>query len=118
MGRVGVRLTVAGARPPQTEGWLERAAGFGHVLLYALMAAALVAGLANAWVRGESLFGYVSLAGLAPPDKALRGTIGELHELAANAILFVALGHAAMALFHQYVMGDGLLRRMMPAPRG
>jgi cytochrome b561 len=30
-----------------------------------------------------------------------------VHELAANAVLFVALGHAAMALFHQYVLRMG-----------
>jgi cytochrome b561 len=29
--------------------------------------------------------------------------------------MIVALGHAAMALFHQYVLKDGLLRRMMRA---
>ena len=113
--RVVVRLRVAGARPPGGGGWRDRAARVGHLGLYVLVGVAIVAGMANAWVRGDGLFGFFSLAGLAPADRALRGTIGEVHELAANAVLFVALGHAAMALFHQFVLRDGLLRRMMPA---
>lgn len=113
--RVVVRLTVAGARPPEGAGWLDRAAQWGHLALYVLVGGAIFAGMANAWVRGDSLFGFFSMAGLAPADRALRGAIGEVHELAANAVLFVALGHAAMALFHQYVLRDGLMRRMMPA---
>lgn len=125
---VGLVLTVAllarlvvrrgaGNTPPAAPGWLAIAGRIGHVLLYVLIAAAIGAGMANAWVRGESLFGFLSLAGLAPPDKALRRAIGGWHELAANALLVFALGHAAMALFHHYVLRDGLLRRMLPAAR-
>ena len=112
--RVVVRLTVPGARPPEGTGWLNRAARAVHLGLYLLVGATMVAGMSNAWVRGDSLFGFFSLAGLAPADRALRRTIGAVHEWAANAVLFVALGHAAMALFHQYVLRDGLLRPMMP----
>jgi len=32
-----------------------------------------------------------------------------------NAMMILALGHAAMALFHQYVLKDGLLLKMMRA---
>jgi cytochrome b561 len=41
--------------------------------------------------------------------------VGDVHGLAANVLMLVVLGHALMALYHQYVLKDGLLRRMMRA---
>ena len=41
--------------------------------------------------------------------------VGDVHALAANVLMIVVLGHALMALYHQYVLKDGLLRRMMRA---
>jgi cytochrome b561 len=37
------------------------------------------------------------------------------HGLAANAVLIVALLHAAAGLFHQFIQKDRLLRRMWRA---
>jgi cytochrome b561 len=34
--------------------------------------------------------------------------------LAANAIMIVTALHAVAALFHHYVLRDGVLRRMLP----
>jgi cytochrome b561 len=39
--------------------------------------------------------------------------VGDLHELGANVLMVVILGHALMALYHQYVLKDGVLSRMM-----
>ena len=39
----------------------------------------------------------------------------DLHVIAVNVLMILALGHAAMASFHQYVLRDGLLGRMMRA---
>jgi hypothetical protein len=36
--------------------------------LHVLVGGAIVAGMSNAWVRGDSLFGFFSMAGLAPAD--------------------------------------------------
>lgn len=99
--------------PPPQPGFLEWIARATHLLLYALMAAVVVLGLANAWARGESLFGVLNLAPFGPADRPLRRTIGGLHGLAANAILVVAGFHAAAALFHHYVLRDNVLRRML-----
>jgi cytochrome b561 len=38
----------------------------------------------------------------------------ELHGLVANILLVVAGAHAAAALWHQWVLKDGPLRRMWP----
>ncbi len=112
--RVAVRLTSPPV-PPANAGLFERIAQLGHILLYILMAAVVLIGMGYAFVRGETLYGLVSLAAYAPADRSWRHLVGEWHELAANAILIVAGGHAAAALVHHYVLRDGLLRRMMPA---
>jgi cytochrome b561 len=65
--------------------------------------------LPNAFVRGYTLFESVSLPQIG--DKALRKPLTDWHGLAANAILVVALFHAAAGLFHQYIRKDRLLWR-------
>lgn len=91
--RIVVRLAsgapgpVAGTSPA-----LAAAAVWGHRLLYVLMVAAPALG-ATTWYLGIR-------------------DLGEVHELAANALMLVALGHAVAALWHQYVLKDGTLTRM------
>jgi cytochrome b561 len=109
---------LAGQRlPPIGDGWLAKAATAGHHLMYLLVVAALLTGLVNVWVRGDSLFGWFRIPSLAPGDRVLRGQVGDWHEVATNLLLFVAIGHAAMALWHHYWRNDGLLQRMMPGRR-
>jgi len=38
----------------------------------------------------------------------------EWHEKIGWAIIIVALGHAAAALYHHFVLKDRVLRRMLP----
>lgn len=49
-----------------------------------------------------------------PFSKNQEQMIGDLHYWVATAIIILACGHAGAALFHQYVLRDGLLRRMLP----
>lgn len=98
--------------PPADSGVLNVIAKGTHHLLYALLIAVVALGLANAFVRGFALFGLVHLPQIGDPD--WRKPINNLHELAANAIFFLALFHAAAALVHHYLWRDGLLRRMAP----
>ena len=91
--RVLVRLGRGAPAAPGLPGSMSvLAADWGHRLLYLLMIAVPLGGVCT-WFLGLD--------------------VGELHGLAANILMIVALGHAAMALFHQYVLKDGLLRRMM-----
>jgi len=110
--RVFWRLT-AGTRLAQADaGWLGRVAVSTHFLLYGLLIAQVLLGLANAWVRGDHVYTWFVIPAFDPADKALRQTVGELHGLVANIILIVAGLHAAAGLFHHYVLRDGVLRRM------
>ena len=91
--RVLVRLSRGAPAAPGAPGSLSvLAADWGHRLIYLLMIAVPLG--------GASVF-FLGLE------------VGEIHGLAANLLMLVVLGHALMALYHQYVLKDGLLRRMM-----
>lgn len=93
--RVLVRLSRGAPAAPGAPGSLSvMAADWGHRLIYLLMIAVPLGGIS------------VFFLGL---------DVGEVHGLAANILMLVVLGHAVMALYHQYVLKDGLLRRMMKA---
>lgn len=93
--RVLVRLSRGAPAAPGAPGSLSAlAADWGHRLIYLLMVAVPLGGVS------------VFFLGLE---------VGEIHGLAANVLMLVVLGHAVMALYHQYVLKDGLLRRMMKA---
>jgi cytochrome b561 len=115
--RLSWRFTSGRKLPPADQGLLGAAANFVHYALYALLATVLVLGLANVWVRGDSIFGLFSIPAFDPSDRILRQTVGNLHGWAANALLIVAGIHALAALFHHYALRDGVLRRMLPARR-
>lgn len=93
--RIMVRLGRGAPAAPGAPGSLSAlAADWGHRLIYLLMLAVPLGGIS------------VFFLGL---------DVGEIHGLAANVLMLVVLGHALMALYHQYVLKDGLLRRMMKA---
>ena len=45
-------------------------------------------------------------------------TFGSLHNNVAWALIIIAGVHALAALFHHYVLRDGILRRMLPGSAG
>lgn len=98
---------------PHAGAWRWLSSGT-HLLLYALLIAQLALGLVNAWVRGEHVYTWFVIPEFDPGNKALRHEVGEWHELGATLILAVAGLHAAAALFHHYVLKDGVLKRMWP----
>lgn len=114
VARIAWRVTGGRRLPPADRGLVHLAGEAAHYLLYALMAAEVAVGLSYLWVRGDSIFGLFSIPAYDPGNRALRRTVGGLHELAANAILIVVGLHAGAALFHHYVLHDGVLRRMLP----
>lgn len=93
--RLLVRLGRGAPATPGAPGSLSvMAADWGHRLIYLLMIAVPLGGISTFFLGLD---------------------VGEIHGLAANVLMLVVLGHALMALYHQYVLKDGLLRRMMKA---
>ena len=112
--RLHWRLGAGTQLPPAGAGRLDALALLTHRLLYGLLIGAVLLGLANAWVRGDSIFNLFKIPPLAPGDRPLRETVEELHAWCANALLIVAGVHAAAALLHHLVLKDDVLRRMLP----
>lgn len=96
LGLVLIRLFVRRASAGwqhEAETLADRLALWGHRGLYALMVAGPALG-AISWFGG------------------IDATAG-LHVIVMNVMMILVLGHAAMALFHQYVLRDGLLIKML-----
>ena len=101
-------------------GWVRIASKGMHYLIYALLVAQAVTGFAFRWAQGHpaGFFGLFAIPGpfgeLARP---VRRQLHELHEWIAWAIIVLALLHALAALYHHYVLKDGVLGRMLPLAR-
>ncbi|MBS0524386.1 MAG: cytochrome b/b6 domain-containing protein, partial [Proteobacteria bacterium] len=116
VARVGWRLVPGHQMPSAVSGWVELASKAVHWLLYALLAAEAVLGFLLRWSGNEamSFFGLQIPPPFAPFSKAAHHLIGDLHEWNGWAIVILAAGHAAAALYHHYVLRDRVLSRMLP----
>lgn len=120
VARIGWRRTGGRVLDAHDGALIRYGARAMHALLYVALAAVLAAGVANAWVRGDSIFGLFHVPSFAPGDKALRAQIGDLHGWLANALLVAAGFHGLACLVHGLALRDRVLARMVPwasAPR-
>ncbi len=99
--------------------WSEWAARATHYVLYALLMAVPVAGVALQFARGHALpvFGLFEIASPWTADRGFAHDVKELHEVLANALLILVGLHAAAALVHHSVLHDRTLVRMLPGQR-
>jgi cytochrome b561 len=114
LARVGWRSGSGRRLPMANPGLIGYLARTVHILLYLVLAAVLVLGVANVWIRGDSYFGWFTVPKFDPNNKDLREKVEDLHETAANLLLILAGVHAVAALAHHFILKDGVLRRMLP----
>ena len=91
----------------------------GHAALYGAMVVVPVIGFAPLFTRGRGI--DLGLFQIASPIARTQDWIKpatEIHEVAAYALVAMAVGHVAAALWHHFGRRDGVLLRMMPARRG
>lgn len=100
--------------PAADDGLVRVLSTFTHRALYVLVCTTVALGIANAWIRGDSIFDLFRIPSLAPTDKGLRESIENYHGLSANILIALAGIHAAAGLFHRFVLKDRVLRRMIP----
>lgn len=111
--------------PAGTPAWQTLAARLTHWGLYALLFATMLAGwLLVGTMRGPidvQMFGFISIPTLLPPGSPWHELLEEAHELAAYLMIGLVGLHVAAALFHHFVLRDGVLLRMLgrkPKPTG
>lgn len=91
--RLVVRLRRGAPAAPGVPGSAQvKMAEWGHRLIYLLMIAVPLGGI-SIWFGGMDN--------------------GDVHGLFATVLMVVVLGHAVLALYHHYILKDGLIRRMM-----
>jgi len=115
--RLAWRTTHRPPAPVESAAWLAAAARLGHALLYLLMIAAPLIGVAYAVMRGQGLdLGLFQIPPFAAawPREATR-PIREVHEWLAYGLVGFAALHALAALWHHVIRKDDTLRRMLPA---
>lgn len=92
--RLIVRFASGAPEAPGVPGSLGvMMAGLGHKALYLLMILVPALGAITWYGKTE--------------------TTADAHVIAMNVMMLLALGHAVIAIFHQYVLKDGLLARMV-----
>lgn len=88
--RIGLRLTRGAPPPPAGDSAMQQAATiWGHRLLYLLLVGVPIGG-AVMWLSGEEL----------------------PHGLLGYTLFVLVVGHAVLALHHQHIKRDGLMKRM------
>lgn len=95
---------------------LERIARLNHSILYGLLLAVPLLGIAVQLKRGHALpiVGVWTIASPWPADRVISRLLLRAHEYLANALVVLAGVHAAAALTHHWIFGDRTLARMLP----
>ena len=111
--RLSWNLTHRGPEPIGTPQQAKLAKGVHH-LLYLLMLVIPLSGYVMSMLYGKSvdIFGWCTLPSLIAANPAFKEWSENIHSALATTLLIVAGGHAAMALYHHFVLKDVTLRRM------
>lgn len=110
--RLGLRLFTA--RPPAADAGhpaLNRAGAAAHWLLYLLVIAMAVSGIATARLAGLPDIVFGGSGAPLPPDFGIYAPRAA-HGLVATLLGLLILAHVAAALYHQLVRKDRLFARM------
>lgn len=100
---------------PALAPWQRRSSALVHCALYALMFCMPVLGWLVLSAGGKpSPFLGLELPALMAKNKALAGTLKDLHETIGTAGYFLIAAHAAAGLYHHYIQRDNTLARMLP----
>ncbi|WP_019568205.1 cytochrome b [Thioalkalivibrio sp. ALMg13-2] len=112
--RIGLRLRHG--KPPYAVAlarWQRIGSEVVHGLLYVLLIVMPVIGWWATAAGGYPVqLGPLILPGLFPENEALSEILFGWHQALGMAILVLALGHIAVALFHWRVRRDGVMQRM------
>ena len=115
--RLGWRLSGPVPAPVMTSVWQHRLAVAVHWGLYFVMLMMPLSGLVMSQFGGRevSWFGIVEIPVFVAENKELAGQIKELHEdVWWPLLLGLVVLHVVGALWHQFIVKDGTMKRMRP----
>jgi cytochrome b561 len=102
--------------PASIPAWQHRAARAVHWTLYALLVLAPLTGWLHASAAGLSVnwFGLFQVPDPIPQNQALAVLFKDVHRTCVALLALLIVGHAGAALWHAFVLRDGVLHRMLP----
>lgn len=115
------RLVVgAPVADPGIEPWQRTVSAAVHGSLYVLLLAMPVVGyIANsAYGAPTPFFGLFELPSIVGKNEALATQLFAMHRWAGWIVIALVLMHVGAALFHHFIRGDNVLRRMLPRALG
>ena len=114
--RLAWRAMDARPDPPAIARWMGIASKLVQGLLYALLFALPLTAISGAWLEGHplTLLGGVQVPALVAKSHDLGATIARVHTWLGDTIMWLAGLHAAAALYHHFVLKDGVLVSMLP----
>ncbi len=106
------------ALPESMSQWQSRLAGLSHCLLYFLMVVQPLSGMIMSRAAGHSspFFGFWQVPPLSEPNQAVASVLHTVHEYGWWLLALLVALHASAALYHHFVLRDGILRRMLFPP--
>jgi len=90
-----------------------------HALLYVTLIALPITGYLGLAARGRdiSMFGLFILPNPIPLSRTLSVSAQDLHNNGQYLLYVLVALHVAAALFHYFILKDGVLNRMLPGKR-
>jgi cytochrome b561 len=117
--RLEYRLARGAPRDEPTLAWWHKAAAHAtHWGLYLLLLAVPLLGWLGVSHYGAlDTFGGFSLPAIAEQNQDKADAVFRLHFLGAVVLVAAIAVHFAAAIYHHFIRGDGVLRRMLPSVR-
>jgi superoxide oxidase len=98
---------------PTPPAWQKLLSKLVHLVLFVLILVQPIMGILMVQAHGFDVnFLGMNLPALVAKDKEFGHTLGEVHEVLGNTLMYLALFHAAAALWHQWIEKDNTLARM------
>ena len=108
--------------PPAIPRWMGFASRMAQGLLYILVFALPITAISGAWLEGHplTLLGGARIGPWLAKNHDAGAAIARLHAWLGDAIMWLAGVHALAALYHHFILKDGVLLSMLPwpGPRG
>jgi cytochrome b561 len=110
------RLTHPVPQLPELPGWQRAAAFLTHWSMYIIILAMTLLGWAATDYRGwpVTIAGVVPLPAIAHKGDGWAHTAGDIHTFLVNVLLALVALHVIAALYHQFVVRDGVMKRILP----
>jgi cytochrome b561 len=105
---------------PEIEPWQKSVSAIVHTTLYVLLFAMPIVGyIANsAFGAPTPFFGLFNLPQLIDKNETLATNLFMLHRWVGYLLILIVLTHVSAALYHHFVRGDSVLKRMLPRALG